>query len=63
MTARICKLLLAPEIQEDILMQEAIPDFMITGQTKLRRVTKIADWVADWEQQEIAVKCLGMRLA
>jgi hypothetical protein len=29
---------------------------MITGEAKLRRVTKIADWVAGWEQQEIAVK-------
>lgn len=39
-------------------MQEAIPDFMITGETKMRRIMAIADW----EQQKIAVKCLGMRL-
>lgn len=52
-------LLLAPEIQEAILMQEAIPDFMTTGETKLRRIATIEDW----EQQKSAVKCLGMRLA
>jgi len=52
-------LLLAPEIQEAILMQAGIPDFMTTGETKLRRLTTIADW----GQQKIVAKGLGLRLA
>ena len=52
-------MLLAPEIQEAILMQAGIPDFMITGETKLRRLTTIADW----GQQKIVAKGLGLRLA
>lgn len=30
--------------QEAILMQEAMPDFMTTGETKLRRITIIKAW-------------------
>lgn len=52
-------LLLAPEIQEAILMQAGIPDFMTTGETKLRRLTTIADW----GQQKLVAKGLGLRLA
>jgi hypothetical protein len=52
-------LLLAPDIQEAIRMQAGIPDFMTTGETKLRRLTTIADW----EQQKIGAKGLGLRLA
>ncbi len=52
-------MLLAPEIQEAILMQAGIPDFMATGETKLRRLTTIADW----GQQKIVAKGLGLRLA
>jgi hypothetical protein len=52
-------MLLAPEIQEAILMQAGIPDFMATGETKLRRLTTIADW----GQQKIVAKGLGLHLA
>lgn len=51
-------LLLAPEIQEAILMQAGIPDFMTTGETKLRRLTTIADW----GQQKIAAKRIGFEI-
>jgi hypothetical protein len=52
-------LLLAPEIQEAILMQAGIPDFMTTGETKLRRLTTIADW----ERQKIEAKRIGFAIA
>ena len=52
-------MLLAPEIQEAPLMQAGIPDFMATGETKLRRLTTIADW----GQQKIVAKGLGLGLA
>ena len=51
-------LLLAPEIQEALLMQARIPDSMTRGETKLRRITAIADW----DGQVIEAKASGFAL-